>query len=665
MARRSFRILFVATLGVGGQILSAKLRRRGHIVRLVSVETAARMRTGGYDFILASTYIDDLRLATTLDRARALSPNAKIILGGPGLSSQPHAFLRHYKADFGLIGEADNTIGELFDRFERFGTQPPWHEIKSIDGACYRAANNRVYVNGQLPHVSADEIDWEHSYFIVGETAHVLVQRGCPNHCTFCQKWFGDCVRSAPLKTIIAILEEIAIRGISSVSFAAELFLPRRETILLCRAIRLRGLHRKLWFGSDFTVGSLLTPKGEVNTSLLRTLKRTGFYFIGLGLESVVEERLNYFNKPHKPKQAFKLIAILKKMGFEGHFYMVGRLPKRNDRVVHEIVDVCVGLSISGRNPRWDFVYHSLIMAPGSAIYERSKGDPSLFAEIQTGRKLHPQTNMSKWHQKSGTYCVACIDPILRLTGEPHHMLWGLEKRYDRLPHGGERDRLARELPLVRKAVSRLPKLAAQHALEIERTLRQDIIRAAIWSEGFLDRWRNAWGVKAEIIEKGLLSSTRAQGDTLTEDDLLDILRCCAVGDPQAGLVGDPLGIIPRDDLAIALGMFYDNLVSSQQARLDIALPELKYLWLDEGWQEALLEVLREVGRETFIEESLSNRPLAFTMAFLVRSQLEYLGWSGRLAAIRPHKDSRPILTPLTLAPFNRLMARAARDVTI
>lgn len=664
MARRSFRILFVATLGVGGQILSAKLRRRGHIVRLVSVETAARMRTGGYDFILASTYIDDLRLATTLDRARALSPNAKIILGGPGLSSQPHAFLRHYKADFGLIGEADNTIGELFDRFERFGTQPPWHEIKSIDGACYRAANNRVYVNGQLPHVSADEIDWEHSYFIVGETAHVLVQRGCPNHCTFCQKWFGDCVRSAPLKTIIAILEEIAIRGISSVSFAAELFLPRRETILLCRAIRLRGLHRKLWFGSDFTVGSLLTPKGEVNTSLLRTLKRTGFYFIGLGLESVVEERLNYFNKPHKPKQAFKLIAILKKMGFEGHFYMVGRLPQRDDRVANEIVDVCTSLHIAGNDPQWDFVNHSLILMPGTELFGQYVNDPSQFRNSLTNKRLHPRTDVIKWHQRSVSPCGAYTDPILRLTIHPHRMLWGMEERYDCLPHGEERDRLARELPLARKVVSRLPRLAARHALEIERILRQDIVEAAT-KEGFLDRWRKAWGVKAEIIEKGLLSSTRAQGDTLTEDDLLDILRCCAVGDPQAGLVGDPLGIIPRDDLAIALGMFYDNLVSSQQARLDIALPELKYLWLDEGWQEALLEVLREVGRETFIEESLSNRPLAFTMAFLVRSQLEYLGWSGRLAAIRPHKDSRPILTPLTLAPFNRLMARAARDVTI
>ncbi len=654
--RRSFRVLFIVTQGVGGQILSAKLRRRKHKVRLVSVETAARMRTGGYDFILASTYIEDLGLEAALTRARTLSPNAKIVLGGPGLSSQPQGFLRQYRADFGLIGEADNTIGELFDRFERFGIQPPWREIKGIDGACYRAANNRVYVNSQRPYVSADEIDWSNSYFIVGEKAYVLLQRGCPNHCTFCQKWFGDRVRSAPLRTTISILRKIAECGVSTIDFSCELFPSGKKALALCRAIRANVLHRKLWFTADFTVGTLLTQAGEVNEHLLSALKLANFYHIGLGLESVVEERLSYFNKPHKPSQASRLIIALKEMGFDGHFYTVGRLPAQDDRVVHEIVDVCAGLRISGRDPNWNFVYHTLIVAPGSAIHEHNKDNPSLFVDSETGRKLHPQTNVEGRANRSTSYCYAAPDPVVRLTLHPHRMLWGLEERYSFLTSGDERGRLAQELPLARKVVSRLPKTVAAHALEMEKMLRRDIIRMAINTEGFLERWRQCKGPKAKIIENYFAKLYRGRGQELDDDRLLGVLQNVAKQDPWV--------VVSQDDLTQALGMFYDNLVSSEDLRQKTALPELRYFWLEEEWQAELLRLLQEVGREAFVERSLGPRPLAYAMKLILRNQIRFIGWSGHLAAIRSHEDSRPILTPLTLAPFNRLMARAARDVT-
>jgi hypothetical protein len=111
--------------------------------------------------------------------------------------------------------------------------------------------------------------------------------------------------------------------------------------------------------------------------------------------------------------------------------------------------------------------------------------------------------------------------------------------------------------------------------------------------------------------------------------------------------------------------MFYDDLVSSRRVRSAIALPEIEYLDLVDDWQKGLHKNLLEVGKEAFVERSLDSRLFGFAMGLLVRAQIDYLGWSGRLAAIQPHTDSRPILTSMVSKPFNWLMAKAARDITL
>lgn len=679
---RSYSILFIAGAGVGGQLLARILRRRGHKVSVLKPKTVMKKRPSGFDFILITTYSNLKTLRETIVARNAViekTPHATTVLGGPGFSEQPEAYLRQYKADYGLVGEADRTIEDLFEVFERFGTDPAWGKIKHIPGAARRASNNRTYLNPNRPVVTAEEIDWElmpsHTS-VGGARKNFNFQRGCPNHCSFCCKWFGDKVRSASTDTIFRTIERLAAspgsKKITEVCFNGELFLPRAKAIELSERIKASSLNGRFRLVSDFTVGSLLKPDGNPDEELIDALIGGGFHHIGIGVESFRDNILRDLGKPQTLAQISKVIHCLYEKGIQGHFYMIERTVEA--RPFDVLMDAYIMRSYWGNGYfAWEPSCGRLEILVGTEMFERYKHDPSRFRNKMTGRPLHPATDMEKLAHRRILVCEAIpYDPLSDLDGSVLGTLWGMEYRLELLKQSGdqpeEQERLEKELLMARKVVRRLPKHFAIKVQDIAFKVKAKTITATLTSKGFLSRWRKAMGNRARLIEHRL--GKELYGPNWQDEIRESKKRKNFEGELRSQLWADYIidrqQVLPPSEVRRAVRKMYDEVLKYPHYIETFALvPSLMNKDELALCRKGIVDGLKEWGRAKFVKHAMEQKdPIGFFAHMLTMSQLVACKDVMRLHRIDPKQDSRTVLfTGNAKNKWFRKLRKAARPV--
>jgi radical SAM superfamily enzyme YgiQ (UPF0313 family) len=312
-------------------------------------------------------------VALAAARLRALRPDIRIILGGPGPSAVAARLMERFPAiDMVVVGEGEETIVETL-RSLRSGA-PRWG---SIPGLVWRNRDGSVVRN--QPRARARELDrisppaYHHvdlrRYDVVG----VIYARGCPYACTYC-----DVVSMWNRKNIARSLENVLLEierlrvvwGVRHVAFVDDLFtVDRRRTLEFCREFRARG--------APVTWGCT-TRIDRVDGELLETMADAGCTYAFYGVESGSPKILARVNKVIPFAQTAEAVKRSAALGMYVHTPLMWGFPFEEIADFRETLAFGQFLGHCGAN-----VFYTLATPlPATALYDEFKDRLAFRADI-------------------------------------------------------------------------------------------------------------------------------------------------------------------------------------------------------------------------------------------------------------------------------------------
>lgn len=331
--------LFYNSPPLGILYLAAALERRGDTVGVIDAAaeglgvagTVRRIDAFRPDLvgITATTvgFEGAKRLASALKKAL---PQVPIVLGGPHCSLLPREALEEPAFDFGVVGEGDETIGELCDVVE--GTRPR----DSVLGLVWRDGETLRF---NLPRPNVQDMDAlpfparhlvsPDLYTPVPIDQHglpkytVISSRGCPHSCAFCQK-ANSGYRSFSTRYIVDELEHLVEQfGAKDIAFVDSLFAHSHKRVEdICDEILARpSLRGKLSWTCSSRVECVDKP-------LLLKMKQAGCWRTRFGIESGNDDVLTFIRKGINKEQIRNAITWAHEAGLQPKaFFILGHLP--------------------------------------------------------------------------------------------------------------------------------------------------------------------------------------------------------------------------------------------------------------------------------------------------------------------------------------------------
>ncbi len=243
-------------------------------------------------------------IKSILQIAKHVKNNVITVAGGGLISSEPELMMRLLPLDFGVIGEGDETIGELakaletgkgFDKVNGIiykstesglvQTAPriALSDIDSVPWPDYEGFNTEDYLSLQRPS------DCYYRSIVDNPRELALIaSRSCPYKCTFCYHPLGNKYRQRSLDSIFEEIEFLLVRyTINILAIYDELFSSDLKRLgEFCARIKKYGIHWSAQLRVD-----------NVNREILSLMKDSGCYVISYGIESAHDEILKSLKK--------------------------------------------------------------------------------------------------------------------------------------------------------------------------------------------------------------------------------------------------------------------------------------------------------------------------------------------------------------------------------
>jgi len=244
------------------------------------------------------------------------------IAGGINLTLYPKETVFHDEIDFGIIGEAVETLPNFVSALENGDNfrQIPGIGYKTNDGAVVINPPSEKYVDfDSYPFPARHLLPYDKYYSFISQRKNftiMLTSTGCPFKCTFCA--VPSIFRVRTPKSVVDEMElcyrDFNIREIDF--FDAVLFLNKPRVLEMFREVKKRGLKIE-W--------SCRSRVDVVDEEILREAAKAGCRQIYYGIESVDPNVLRTIKKNIGPEQAKQAIRWSKKYGIRTMgFFMVG-----------------------------------------------------------------------------------------------------------------------------------------------------------------------------------------------------------------------------------------------------------------------------------------------------------------------------------------------------
>ncbi len=313
---------------IGLLYLASVLKKENFDVSLIdisflkdSVEEAA-YAIGKDRPVVAGIYVSSfgLYLAKKLiSGIRALSPQTRIVVGGPHVHSEPTC-IKYLNADFGMVSDGEFAFPELV---KALINKSPVGEIPNV----VRTDNSGVHINPIEVINDLDSIPfparelWPHKIFsprLSGKITTMLSSRGCRFNCSFCASVYRGTYRARSVENIIdelKLLEEQGFRHVDFVDDNMSLDMARMED--LCKEIIRRRLKIR-W--------ECMSRIDCVEKALLGLMKRANCTQIKYGIESGSERVRNILmGKNIEDSRIKQVIRETKKAGILSlGFFLLG-----------------------------------------------------------------------------------------------------------------------------------------------------------------------------------------------------------------------------------------------------------------------------------------------------------------------------------------------------
>jgi hypothetical protein len=316
---------------IGVRVIDLALTPRADLVR----EARSAMRdTGPAPIVGITTTTASYRASLDTARAfKAVAPEAIVVLGGHHASPQHDVILRRHAAIIDVVvrGEGENALLDLAR-----GRRPA-----DVPG-CSTHNLGVLHVNPPGPLLSRDELDslpvtFNGSSFrsAPGKFDHAtyVSARGCPLRCAFCAV-AGETIRAKSIRRVVADLRQLVTAcGYSSIAIEDNFFAQNRARVLeLCAAIA----HLQSELDEPFAWDCQTRVESMHSRDVQRAFAEAGCEAVYLGIESFLEEELEYLGKTPRPQRyvemTFEVCAQLLEQTYDCYMNLQVALPGEDHR---------------------------------------------------------------------------------------------------------------------------------------------------------------------------------------------------------------------------------------------------------------------------------------------------------------------------------------------
>lgn len=273
------------------------------------------------DIILSTLWLfNHKKVISVLERAKALSPNVRIILGGPEFLGDNRDFLtKNHFTEAIFRGEGEDIFPEFIATIESV------RSYSKISGFCY-IDEQGVYIDNGIaivkdfaqlnPPESSPLFDWNKPF------VQVETSRGCFNRCSFCISGDERKVDNIPIESLESRFDNILRHNIKEVRILDRTFNANAN-----RAAHLLNLFNKYSPNIQFHL--------EVHPSLLDKRLReiledlpSGLLHIEAGVQSFEERVLKSCNRTGSSKDTADGVRFLTSLHkYEIHCDLIAALP--------------------------------------------------------------------------------------------------------------------------------------------------------------------------------------------------------------------------------------------------------------------------------------------------------------------------------------------------
>jgi anaerobic magnesium-protoporphyrin IX monomethyl ester cyclase len=236
-----------------------------------------------------------------IDLVKSLRPQSRIVVGGYDPSLAPEFYeAPGARVDYIVRGEGDLTFRELVRALESGSG------FEQIAGLSYRCGD-RFVRNPARPvsHLGADV--WPPNraarvlkgYTVLGRPVDVVeTSRGCTYDCSFCSiiEMRGRNFHTWSYDRVIADIRDASEHGARSIFLVDDnITLNGPRFLGLCHAIKQAGLHH-----IDYIVQGMTSAIAASGDELARAMRESGFRYVFLGIENVLDPDLNFLRASAK-----------------------------------------------------------------------------------------------------------------------------------------------------------------------------------------------------------------------------------------------------------------------------------------------------------------------------------------------------------------------------
>jgi radical SAM superfamily enzyme YgiQ (UPF0313 family) len=362
------REFFLKTPIEGVSYIATTLKNAGYEVEIVDYRTIEEpfdeVKIDDRNIIGITTFADSFVFLEDLTRKiKEKNRKAKIVLGGPFVSSAPEVLLMSVEADYAVLGEGELTILELMAALSKGDDKA----IPFISGLGYKKNGEIHFTKPRQQLVNLDNLPFldlslwpavrkESSIERIGLSS----SRGCYNKCSFCFKTIPLVRQMDPAKFGSELKDFVKKYGLKFAYINDLTFVISRErTVDICRELKKSGIH---WACS--------TRVQDIDKDLLRVMKDSGCEEIWYGIESVDQKVLDTNFKNIKVEEIENVVKITNEIGIKVMANFIIGLLGETDQSLNKMIEFIETRDVIPCSIKY------LTPFPGTYIYQyaRQKG---------------------------------------------------------------------------------------------------------------------------------------------------------------------------------------------------------------------------------------------------------------------------------------------------
>lgn len=273
------------------------------------------------------------QLAELVELVRSVTA-APIILGGCGFSIFPPPIMDHVQADFGVVGDGEETMLRFLSALQ------DGQDYRKIAGLAWRDSDGRVVVN---PPYYTSDLDIPPNrglldnlrYLREGGMGNIETKRGCPMPCIYCADPVarGAALRCRDPQQVADELDTLLACGIDVFHICdGEFNIPADHALAVCKAICARGLGERIrWYAY-----ASIRP---FSAELAEAMRRAGCVGINFGADSGCDRMLAALRRGYSRADIRQTVEYCRRAGITVMLDLLLGGPSEDEASIRETIE--------------------------------------------------------------------------------------------------------------------------------------------------------------------------------------------------------------------------------------------------------------------------------------------------------------------------------------